>query len=89
MSLNEVTLSTDMSPWERVPVLSKAMERILASFSSDVPDLMMTPTALALLMPEMKATGAARISGQGEATTRTSTKRMNSPEKAQARPAMR
>lgn len=82
-------MSTVTSPRERVPVLSKAMEFRVASFSSEVPDLMMTPAALALLMPEIKATGAARMSGQGEATTRTSAKRMKSPEIAQAMPAMR
>ena len=78
-----------MSPRDRVPVLSKAMDLMLASFSSEEPDLMMMPVELALLMPEMKAMGVARMSGQGEATTRTSTNLMNSPDRPQASPAIR
>lgn len=49
---------------------------------------MITPAALALLMPEMKAMGAARMRGQGDATTSTSAKRIKSPVIAHAVPAM-
>ncbi|CAM5187966.1 hypothetical protein BTHI11S_00679 [Bosea thiooxidans] len=45
------------------------------------------PERAARETPPMKATGAARISGQGVATTSTASARIGSPESHQAKPA--
>ncbi|MDE8691725.1 hypothetical protein, partial [Faecalibacterium sp. DFI.5.82] len=52
-----------------VPVLSKAMVFGCAIFSRTLPVLTMIPLREARLIPETMATGAAKISGHGEATT--------------------
>ena len=58
-----------------VPVLSNATVLVRANFSTAVPVLMTIPFLLERLIPATKAIGAAKIKGQGEATTRTSAKR--------------
>ena len=50
--------------------------------------LTMTPTRAARETPEMSAIGAARISGQGVATTKTASARSESPLMPQATPAV-
>ncbi len=71
-----------------VPVLSNAADLAVDNFSNMSPVLTTIPFRLVRLIPETSATGAARISGQGEATTRTSANRWGSPLNAQATPAM-
>ena len=78
--------STESLPSVKVPVLSKAMLFALASFSIDVPVFTTIPFRLERLIPATKATGAAKIKGQGEATTNTSAKRTGSFETNQAIP---
>ena len=70
-----------------VPVLSKSTVRALPSRSMTLPPLTITPAFAAREIPETNATGAARISGQGVATTNTARARTGSPEMAQAKPA--
>ena len=72
-----------------VPVLSKAPVRAPASFSRTLPVFTTIPFREARLIPETIATGAARMSGQGEATTRTSAKRRGSLDSHQARSEIR
>ena len=55
-----------------------------ASASSGPPPLMRMPRRAACATPAMKATGAARISGQGVAATSTARPRSGSPEISQA-----
>ena len=57
--------------------------------SSALPPLIRTPCLAARDSPATIATGTARISGQGVATTSTATARMGSPVTSQAAPAMR
>ena len=71
-----------------MPVLSKAIVFALANFSIVVPFFMTIPLRLERLMPATKATGAAKINGQGDATTRTSAKRTGSFDTNQAIPAI-
>src|SRR5699024_10674721 len=63
---------------------SKAPVLAVASFSKTSPVFTTIPLREARLIPETIATGAARIKGQGEATTNTSARRWGSPEKNQA-----
>ncbi len=67
-----------------MPVLSSRTVRASPSRSIAVPPLTITPERAARETPEMRAIGAARISGQGVATTRTATARTASPLAAQA-----
>ena len=82
------TSTTPGSPRVRVPVLSKAAERTRAKVSRVPPSLTITFDRAAELMPPMNATGAAISSGQGVATTSTSAKRVGSPLRYQASPAI-
>ena len=61
-----------------VPVLSKTAEFTEASASSAPPLRTMIERLAARLMPPMIATGAARMSGQGVATTSTANTRFQS-----------
>ena len=74
-------------PWVRVPVLSITSERTRAKVSSACPPLIRMPCLAARDRPDTSATGTARISGHGVATTRHPTARMGSPLQAQAAPA--
>ena len=65
-------------PLVKVPVLSKYAALALASFSNEVPLLRIIPCRVIRLIPETIATGAAKIKGQGEATTTTCTNRLGS-----------
>ena len=78
------TSSTVSWPLVMVPVLSKAPVLAAASFSRTLPVLTTIPFREARLIPETMATGAARIRGHGEATTRTSANRRGSLEIHQA-----
>ena len=71
-------------PWVSVPVLSSTMERICASVSIALPPLIRMPSLAARDRPATIATGTARISGQGVATTSTATARTGSPVISQA-----
>jgi hypothetical protein len=73
-------------PAVRVPVLSRISVVHRARRSSTPPLLTTTPRRAAADSPETKATGAARMSGHGVATTRTATAR-SAPPAAQAIPA--
>src|SRR5699024_10057417 len=64
--------------------LSNAPVLATASFSSTLPVLTTIPFREARLIPETIATGAARINGHGEATTRTSANRSGRPENTHA-----
>ena len=74
-------------PLVRVPVLSMSRVVHLARRSSTAPPLITMPRRAARDRPETSATGAARISGQGVATTSTATARA-APPIAQATPAV-
>ena len=78
------TFSTASIPLVIVPVLSKAIVLANESCSKVVPVLTIIPLRLERLIPEIKAIGAAKINGQGEATTKTSAKRIGSLETNQA-----
>ena len=65
-----------------MPVLSNAIVFAEANFSTIVPDLITT-------IPATKAIGADRIKGHGEATTKTSAKRVGLFETNQATPAIK
>ena len=73
-------------PAVSVPVLSSISVVHRARRSSTPPFLTTTPRRAAADSPDTKATGAARISGHGVATTRTATAR-SAPPTAQAAPA--
>ncbi len=73
-------------PAVSVPVLSRISVVHRARRSSTPPLLTTTPRRAAADSPETRATGAARISGHGVATTRTATAR-SAPPAAQAIPA--
>ena len=75
-------------PVVNVPVLSKATVLASDSFSIVVPFLTKRPLRELRLIPPTKAIGAAKMSGQGLATTKTSAKRVISPEMNQAAPAI-
>ena len=66
-------------PSVKVPVLSKISVWIRAKASSGFAPLISTPKCAARDRPATKATGTARISGQGVATTKTATARIGSP----------
>ena len=70
--------------WVKVPVLSKAKVLARPNCSRVGPDLTMTWCLDMELIPATMATGAAIKSGQGEATTMTSAKRVKLPEVTQA-----
>ena len=74
-------------PGVSVPVLSKITVRMRASRSSAAPPFTTMPRRAARPMPAISAMGAARISGQGVATTSTASARRGSPEINQAAPA--
>ncbi len=69
-----------------VPVLSSMTVVQRPSRSSTAPPFTTTPRLAATDNPDTSATGAARISGQGVATTRTATA-LPGPAAAQAAPA--
>jgi hypothetical protein len=75
-------------PTVSVPVLSNIAVRTRASASNGPPPLMRMPRRAACDTPAIKATGAARMSGQGVAATRTANPRIGSPDRNQAMPAM-
>ena len=74
-------------PTVNVPVLSNSSTRPAASRSSARPPFTTTPREAIRVSPEVIAIGAARIKGQGVATTRTATARTASPDNVQASPA--
>ena len=76
--------STVGVPSVSVPVLSSSTVRAAASRSITPAPLTMTPARAARDTPETSATGAARISGHGVATTSTATARTGSPDASQA-----
>ena len=80
-------VSTAMT-WGRaevtVPVLSSSSTLTRARVSSGPPPLTMIPCFAARETPAMMAAGAARMSGQGVATTRTASARMGLPPAIQA-----
>ena len=80
---------TTMRAWPTVsvPVLSITSERTCASVSIALPPLIRMPRLAARDSPATSATGTARISGQGVATTSTATARTGSPVSPQAAPA--
>ena len=71
-------------PMVIVPVLSSSRTRARARASSALPPLTITPRRAARDTPARMAIGAARISGQGVATTSTASARTGSPETAHA-----
>ena len=71
-------------PTVRVPVLSKSRISASASRSNAPPPLTTTPRRAARDKPATIATGAARMSGHGVATTSTATARPISPDTAHA-----
>ncbi|MDN6592309.1 MAG: hypothetical protein L0K94_07010, partial [Acidipropionibacterium jensenii] len=75
-------------PEVRVPVLSKAAVRTLASCSREPESRTMIPSLAAGLVPGLKASGGALMWGHGVATTSTWANLTGSPDRAQARPAM-
>ena len=77
---------TSGCPTVSVPVLSRTSVVQLARRSSTPPLLTTTPRRAAADSPETRATGAARMSGHGVATTRTATARAGPPS-AHATPA--
>jgi hypothetical protein len=77
---------TDGRPVVRVPVLYSSSVVHRASRSSTAPPLTTTPRRAATDSPDTRATGAARISGHGVATTSTATAR-SVPATAHAAPA--
>ncbi len=81
-----MTSETDGRPLVSVPVLSSSSVVHRASRSSTPPPLTTTPRRAATDSPDTRATGAARISGHGVATTRTATAR-SAPAAAHAAPA--
>ncbi len=83
-----VCVDTNLAwPAVRVPVLSMTSARTRASVSIALPPLIKMPALAARDSPATIATGTARISGQGVATTSTATARTASPVSAQAIPA--
>jgi hypothetical protein len=81
------TSATSGIPTVRVPVLSNSSTRPPARRSSAPPLLTTIPRRAAREMPATIATGAARIRGQGVATTSTASARTASPDTSQATPA--
>ena len=75
------------APTVTVPVLSSSTERASPSRSITPAPLMTTPIEAARETPATSAIGAARMSGQGVATTRTASARTGSPLTAHAMPA--
>ena len=73
------TRSISGVPSVSVPVLSRITVRASPSRSIAAPPLTMTPTRAARDTPERMATGAARMRGQGVATTSTARPRTGSP----------
>ena len=84
-----VTRIETILAWPRVsvPVLSMTRERTCASISIALPPLIRMPSLAARESPATIATGTARMSGQGVATTSTATARIGSPVNSQAAPA--
>src|SRR5664279_4782423 len=78
------TESSRAPPTVSVPVLSNSTVWARASASSGPPPLTRMPRRAACATPAIKATGAARIRGQGVAATSTARARMGSPETTQA-----
>ncbi|MNL41915.1 hypothetical protein D3C87_1643450 [compost metagenome] len=70
-----------------VPVLSKKRMLACDNLSSAPPPLTSTPRPAQRESPDTIATGTARISGQGVATTSTASARVSSPLASQASPA--
>ena len=87
-SAGAVSIATSRAPpTVSVPVLSNSTVWTRASASKGPPPLMRMPCRAARDIPAMKATGAARISGQGVDATSTARPRSASPEAIQAPPA--
>jgi hypothetical protein len=82
-----MTLSTRAVPSVSVPVLSSRTVRTAPSFSISPAPFTITPARAARETPEIRAIGAAKMSGHGVATTKTARARRASPETAQATPA--
>ena len=80
------TSDTAGRPAVSVPVLSNTTALTPASASSAPPCRTMICRRAARLIPPMMATGVARMSGHGVATTRTASTRSGSPETSQATP---
>jgi hypothetical protein len=75
------------SPCVNVPVLSITSARTRANVSIARPPLIRMPCLAARDRPATSATGTARMSGQGVATTSTATARIGSPVRNHAAPA--
>ncbi len=80
--------ATSGMPEVRVPVLSNSSTDPRASVSSAPPPFTMMPRRAAREIPATMAIGAAKISGQGVATTSTASARTGSPVKIHAPAAM-
>src|SRR5215468_362623 len=84
----EANVSTDTTCGRAdvtVPVLSRSTTETRANASRGPPPLTMTPCFAALETPAMIAAGAARMSGQGVATTKTASARIGLPSITQAK----
>ena len=88
MSPTGVTPSMDGAPVVSVPVLSRSTVRALPSCSMAPEPLATMPRRAARERPDTSATGAARMSGQGVATTSTASPRTGSPLSPHAAAAM-
>ncbi len=82
------TRSTAGTPSVSVPVLSSSTVCASPNRSMATPPFTITPALAARESPATNAIGAARISGQGVATTSTASARTASPEISHAAPAM-
>ena len=81
---NAITRTTDGVPRVIVPVLSSSTTLTAPRASIAAAPLTITPRRAAADTPDTRATGAARISGQGVATTSTASARTGSPLPIQA-----
>ena len=87
MPFTGTTCSISGAPSVSVPVLSSRTVRARPSCSIAAPPLTTTPRRAARDTPESRAMGAARMSGQGVATTSTASARTASPLRPHAAPA--
>jgi hypothetical protein len=83
----EATSASSGCPSVIVPVLSSRTVRALPSRSIAPAPLTTIPARAARERPDISAIGAARMSGQGVATTKTASARTGSPDTTQAAPA--
>ena len=84
-----MTATTWARPAVNVPVLSSSTVRVCPIASSAAPSLTTTPLRAAQAIPDTTATGAARTSGHGVATTSTARTRVEFPVASQVPPAIR